>query len=139
MTELSWLGMGLIYIILIIPIILNRILGLKISRNLLQTVIPMSLQLILIGYYLEVLFRLNNVWLNIGWLLVMMLIANITTLKRAHLGIARMLPGQFIAIGISFLTVLFYFLLVALRLSPWYDAAYLVTIGGMLLGGIKPF
>ena len=47
-----------------------------------------------------------------------------------------MLPGQFIAIGISFLTVLFYFLLVALRLSPWYDAAYLVTIGGMLLGGI---
>ena len=25
MTELSWLGMGLIYIILIIPIILNRI------------------------------------------------------------------------------------------------------------------
>mgnify|MGYP002560978473 FL=1 len=136
MTELSWLGMGLIYIILIIPIILNRILGLKISRNLLQTVIHMSLQLILIGYYLEVLFRLNNVWLNIGWLLVMMLIANITTLKRAHLGIARMLPGQFIAIGISFLTVLFYFLLVALRLSPWYDAAYLVTIGGMLLGGI---
>ena len=136
MTELSWLGMGLIYIILIIPIILNRILGLKISRNLLQTVIHMSLQLILIGYYLEVLFRLNNVWLNIGWLLVMMLIANITTLKRAHLGIARMLPGQSIAIGISFLTVLFYFLLVALRLSPWYDAAYLVTIGGMLLGGI---
>ncbi len=136
MTELSWLGMGLIYIILIIPIILNRILGLKISRNLLQTVIHMSLQLILIGYYLEVLFRLNNVWLNIGWLLVMMLIANITTLKRAHLGIARMLPGQFIAIGIRFLTVLFYFLLVALRLSPWYDAAYLVTIGGMLLGGI---
>lgn len=62
MTELSWLGMGLIYIILIIPIILNRILGLKISRNLLQTVIHMSLQLILIGYYLEVLFRLNNVW-----------------------------------------------------------------------------
>ena len=65
MTELSWLGMGLIYIILIIPIILNRILGLKISRNLLQTVIHMSLQLILIGYYLEVLFRLNNVWLNL--------------------------------------------------------------------------
>lgn len=136
MTELSWIGMGLIYILLVIPLVLNRILGLKISRNLLQTVIHMSLQLILIGYYLEVLFRLNNVWLNIGWLMVMMLIANITTLKRAHLSLSRMLAGQFVAIGISFLTVLFYFLLVALRLSPWYDAAYLVTIGGMLLGGI---
>ena len=136
MTELSWLGMGLIYILLLIPLVLNRILGLKISRNLLQTVIHMSLQLILIGYYLEVLFHLNNLWLNIGWLMVMMLIANITTLKRAHLSLSRMLAGQFVAIGISFLTVLFYFLLVALRLSPWYDAAYLVTIGGMLLGGI---
>lgn len=136
MTELTWTGMGMIYLLLIIPFILNRILGLKLNRNIIQTVVHMSIQLILIGYYLEVLFQLNNLWLNIGWLSIMVIIANITTLKRAKLRITKMLPATFIAIAVSFMTVLMYFLLVALRISPWYDAAYLITIGGMLLGGI---
>lgn len=136
MTELTWLGMGLIYLLLLVPIAVNRILHLPLSRNLLQTVAVMSIQLILIGYYLEILFRLNNVWLNLGWLLVMVGVANWTTLRRTRLKWREMLCGQFVAILCAFLPVLFYFLLVALRVAPWYDAAYLVTIGGMLLGGI---
>ncbi len=136
MVDLSWLGMGLIYLLLLIPVAVNRLLGLPLSRNLVRTVAFMSVQLVLIGYYLEVLFRLNNLWLNLGWLLVMIAVANVTTLRRSRLPLFQLIWGQFAAVGCAFVVVLLYFLLAVLRLSPWYDAAYLVPIGGMILGGI---
>ncbi len=45
----------------------------------------MTVQLLLIGLYLEYIFILNNMWVNLAWVLIMVIIAAVTTVKRSDL------------------------------------------------------
>ena len=78
-------GLLAVYLLLFIPLWFNWRLKLGLNKELLWTVLRMSVQLLLVGYYLEYLFRWNRPGLNLLWLLVMLLVANVTTLKRSKL------------------------------------------------------
>ena len=122
------------YILLIIPfavILWNRI---PIFGEALTAVVRMTVQLILVGLYLQVVFKLNNAWLNAAWLMVMIFVADVSVLRGCRLKIRRLLGPIFGALLLGTVVPLLFFLGPILRLSNIFDAQYLVPLGGMILG-----
>ncbi|WP_068312682.1 ABC transporter permease [Polycladidibacter hongkongensis] len=132
---LSWSALALFYFILLLPIAVLWQMGLQsLIRSLLMSVARMSLQLLLVGVYLQVVFKLDHPALNLLWLLVMIGMAALTVGQRAKLPLRKMyLPLSFGLLG-GAVPVLAMFLLVLVQPTPWYHAQYLIPITGMLLG-----
>ena len=122
-------------LILLLPaFMLYRWKLLDMSYSMIFSVIRMAGQLCLVGLYLKYLFELNNLWLNLGWLLIMITIANHSILKGAGLCITRL----FLVTQLSLITAVsatsMFFLLILIKPQPFMDARYLIPIAGMLLG-----
>lgn len=127
---------SLIYVLLLllIPLGLCFFYELKLTKNILISASRMLLQLTFIGVFLKYLFTLNNSYVNILWLTVMVLSAVFTTIKSASIRIKALLLPTFI----SFFTVIFLIVLylnkIVISLDSIFSARYLIVIGGMLLG-----
>lgn len=93
----------------------------------------MTLQLIFVGYYLEYLFEYDNPWLNAGWILVMVAVADFATINRSELQTkwSLILP-IFAATFFGIIVIDFFFLELVIQLPKLMAAQY--TITGMVLG-----
>src|SRR5665811_1021193 len=47
--------------------------------------VRMTLQLIFVGYYLEYLFKYDNPWVNLAWIVIMVIVADFATIDRSEL------------------------------------------------------
>lgn len=124
-----------VYASLILPVGIFYALKMHtLSKDLIIAVAKMTVQLVFIAFYLVVLFDLNNLWLNLAWLVVMVLIANWTILGRTKMPKkAFFLP---VLIGLFSGTALIAGLFIGLLIQPdpWFDARYLIPLVGMILG-----
>lgn len=132
--DISWLDLGLGYVLIVIPLLIFRYYQTGLVRSTLIAIVRMSIQLLLVGAYLGVIFRWNNVWVNIAWVLVMVVVAAFTVVKRSELSRKFFLIPVLIAIAVSILLVDIYFLGVVIRLDFLFDARYFIPITGMLIG-----
>ncbi len=102
-------------------------------KDLIISIFRMVVQLIGIGIYLQYLFEINSLWLNCVWVLIMMIIANATIIKRAGLRRRVIFATSFLSIFISTLSV-GVLLLLTVGVTPLYDAPYMIPMVGMILG-----
>lgn len=72
--DVAWLDLIFFMLILIFPFLINKKLNLRLEKEILISVFRMTLQLVLVGLYLEFLFDLNSLMLNIVWLIIMILV-----------------------------------------------------------------
>lgn len=122
-------------IILIIPIIIiNTKLKININKKILNSIIRMSIQLSLVGVYLQYIFKINNGIINVIYLLIMIIVATISAARSSKLHLKKFLFPVFIALIIPQAVVLTFFNSFVTRLNYLLDARYLIPIGGMLLG-----
>ena len=126
--------MALLYGLCVLPWILLWLIGLRLSRDIGISLLRMSLQLALVGIYLKTLFTLNNPWLNGLWILVMLIVADITILKRAGLKARYFALATFTAIASSILFSTAYLVILVIQPTHFYDARYIVPLAGMILG-----
>ncbi|GAM61083.1 ybbM seven transmembrane helix protein [Vibrio ishigakensis] len=63
--------LALFSLTLIVPFSINRHFQLSLGKDIVLSVMRMTAQLILIGLYLEYLFDLNNLWVNMAWIAIM--------------------------------------------------------------------
>ncbi|GAM66677.1 ybbM seven transmembrane helix protein [Vibrio sp. JCM 19236] len=63
--------LALFSLTLIVPFSINRHFQLSLGKDIVLSVMRMTAQLILIGVYLEYLFDLNNLWVNMAWIAIM--------------------------------------------------------------------
>lgn len=126
--------MALLYGLCVLPWILLWLIGLRLSRDIGISLLRMSLQLTLVGIYLKTLFTLNNPWLNGLWILVMLIVADITILKRAGLKARYFALATFTAIASSILFSTAYLVILVIQPTHFYDARYIVPLAGMILG-----
>lgn len=77
--------MALLYGLCLLPWLLLWLIGLRLIRDIGISILRMSIQLALVGIYLKMLFDLNNPWLNGLWILMMLLVADFSILRRAGL------------------------------------------------------
>jgi putative ABC transport system permease protein len=118
-----------------IPILIFMYLKIRLIRNLLVSFIRMVCQLALVAVYLEYIFKLNYIWVNILWVALMIVVANQAILKQSSLRFKvfflRTLPIYFFSILLNFATFLILF-----DVATFFSARYLIPIGGMVLGNI---
>lgn len=107
-----------------VPLVKDTVIGL----------IRMSLQLSLVAVYLEYIFKYNSVWLNTLWVVVMILIAVYTSIKRMRLNF-RMFIVPFLISGFTSVMIIdAFFLGYIIKLDYIFDARYFIPISGMVLG-----
>jgi putative ABC transport system permease protein len=132
--DISYFSLFLCSLLLIVPFAVSIVLKLGLVRDTATSVLRMAVQLVLIGIFLKFLFQLNNPFLNIGWLLVMVIVATANIIQKVKVSIKVFLvPLLFSLVVATFFTVT-YFNLFVIRLSDITDARFLIVIGGMLLG-----
>lgn len=131
---LSLSSMILIYALMLIPLAIFFHFRLGLIRETLIALVRMTVQLLLVGLYLNYIFQLNNPLLNFLWLIVMLVVANLSILNKSGLRRGPLFWRSFMSISLSTLFVSGWFIVMAIRPEPMYDARYLIPITGMILG-----
>jgi len=126
--------MALLYGLCLLPILLLWLIGLRLSRDIGISILRMTIQLALVGIYLKTLFDLNNPWLNGLWILVMLIVADLSILRRAGLKARYFALATFTAIASSILFSTAYLVILVIQPTHYYDARYIVPLAGMILG-----
>lgn len=129
----SW-GLAAGYGLLILPFAIllwtkTPVLG-KISIS----IVRMTVQLLFVGLYLQVVFRLNYPWLNAVWVLAMITVADVSILHGAGLSFRQLWMPLFVSLIIGITIPLLYFVGVILHSSNLLEARFVIPIGGMILG-----
>ncbi|WP_444928381.1 ABC transporter permease (plasmid) [Microbulbifer sp. SSSA002] len=121
-STVAWSDLAFFYFIAIIPLSLLWSMGLKdLSRDLAISIVRMSIQLLVIGFYLQTVFDLDNLALNILWLVAMALIAAITSAGRAEMPRLKSAIPLTSAILIAMLPVLLMFIVVLSRTQAAHE------------------
>lgn len=125
------------FALLLIPIGIFIWLNLGLVRETIISAIRMAIQLLLVGVYLKYIFQINNGFVNLAWVLVMMVAANMSVLGKSGLKRKVFFWRTLAGIAVSTFIVSGWFILVAIRPEPLYDARYMVPIIGMILGNCQ--
>lgn len=126
--------MAILYALCLIPWLLLWLIGLRLSRDIGIGILRMTIQLSLVGIYLKTLFDLNEPWLNGLWIAIMLVVADISILRRAGIKARYFALATFAAIGSSILFVTAYLVILVIQPTHFYDARYVVPLAGMILG-----
>jgi len=132
--DIGWLDLALGFVLLVIPFFVLWYYKTGLLKPSVISVIRMTVQLLAVGLYLEYIFALNNIWVNLAWVLIMVIIATVTTVKRSNLHLQLYLVPVFVSLAISLIIVDVYFLGFVIKLENLFEAIYLIPITGMLLG-----
>lgn len=133
-VDLSIPAMVSMYALLLVPLAIFFHLKLGIIRETLIAAVRMTVQLVLVGLYLKYVFQLNNAYVSLLWVAVMLVVANVSILNKAGLKRSRFFWRSLAGVGGSTLFASGWFILISIRPDPLYDARYLVPITGMILG-----
>ncbi|GAA5217355.1 ABC transporter permease [Corallincola platygyrae] len=131
---ISWLQLAGFSLILLLPLVLNAWLKLGLAKESALAIARMSIQLVLVGLYLEFLFKLNSLWLNLLWLTVMLLVGSEAIISKAKLPYRALFMPVTLGLLIGLSPLLIILLTTLLQPSPTYSAQYLIPLAGMLLG-----
>lgn len=133
--DLTAFQVALAYIFVLIVLVFMRILGIKREKELIISSIRMTLQLILVGYVLVYIFDNPNPFITGGIIIVMEVFA-VHTVFGKHKDKLSLAFKKVIVFSMSIgtLSCLVYFLLIVVRISPWYKPQYFIPIAGMLIG-----
>jgi putative ABC transport system permease protein len=133
-VNIDYLSLIFGYIILIIPFYILWYYKTGLVKDAAVSFIRMTVQLLLVGLYLEFIFDLNSIWLNLFWVLIMTILATFTIVKRSELNKRYFLIPIFISILVSIIITDSFFLGFIIKLPKMFDARYFIPITGMLLG-----
>lgn len=123
------------YVFVIILILIVRMRGIAREKQILLSTVRMTVQLVLVGYLLVYLFDNINPFFTIGVVIIMEVFAVYNIFKRTKYRLSKRLKRAVaISMTIGTLSCLFYFLLVVLRVNPWYNPRYFIPIAGMIIG-----
>ncbi|HHS49748.1 MAG TPA: iron export ABC transporter permease subunit FetB [candidate division Zixibacteria bacterium] len=109
-------------------------LKLRLEKDMLVAVVRAFVQLILVGYILDLIFSLDRWFLVSAWLFLMMATASYNAMRRQTKRMSGLTARFFLAISISSLVSILFGVVVIVRPSPFWNPQYLIPIGGMIIG-----
>lgn len=133
--ELSLLQLAAAYIFVLLLIFVVKAKGIPREREILLASVRMTLQLMLTGYVLVLVFDNPHPFFTLLIIGIMQAFAVFNIYKRVKAPLSRAMK-QIIAFamisgtGVS----LFFFILVVIRLDPWFHPQYFIPLGGMIIG-----
>lgn len=133
-TDIGNLNLALAYGLLVFPLAIILWYRVPMLGDTVQSVVRMTVQLVLVGLYLEVVFRLDWWWLNLVWLIVMIAVADVSVVRGAGLRMRRFALPLFVALLVGSAVPLLFFVSVVLQRPFPLEAQFAIPIGGMILG-----
>lgn len=133
--DLQLWQMAASYIFIAILLLIVKARGISREKEIIISSVRMTLQLIITGYVLIFLFDNANPYLTLLVIAVMEAFAINNVYKRTKMDLGKRLK-KIIAFSMlaGTLLSLVYFLLIVVRINPWYDPRYFIPIAGMLVG-----
>lgn len=132
--DISFLALSASYLLLLLPLAVLLYLRLPLIKDAAIAVIRMTAQLLFVGFYLEIVFRLNNPFLSLLWLLVMVAVADGSILRGCRLRVQKFMLPVFIALLTGTAIPVLVFVVPILQRANWLDAQYVIPLAGMVLG-----
>lgn len=133
-ADIRYFDLAIGYAMLIVPLAIILWYRIPIFSQTLIAVARMTVQLLFVGLYLQIVFRLNNNWLNAAWVLVMIVVADVSIVRSTDLRIGMVLQPLFFALLAGTTIPLLFFIGIILRRPELFEAQYVIPIGGMILG-----
>ena len=134
LTHISYTNLGICYLLLIIPLGIIMWLKLPLVKDSLIAVLRMTLQLLFVGVYLHVIFEIDNPWVNGLWLLTMIIVADVSIVRRSKLRLKFFLVPVAVGLILGTMLPLLVFLYPVLQTEKVLQAQYAIPIGGMIMG-----
>lgn len=123
------------FIFIVILMLIVKIKGISREKEIVISSLRMTLQLVFTGYLLTYLFENKNPFYTVLVLAIMETFAVKNVFKRVKVPLSSKLRKIITFSMICGTTSsLLYFILVVVRLSPWYEPRYIIPIGGMIIG-----
>lgn len=132
--DLNYFKFFLGYALMLIPIFILWYYKTGLVKDTIIGVIRMTIQLLLVGVYLQYIFDLNNVYINLLWVILMSIISSTTIIRRSGLKLKLFFVPVFISGLISIAITDAYFLGFIIAMENIFDARYFIPITGMLFG-----
>ena len=132
-ADISVSGMIFAFAAVAVSLIILTNLKIKLRKEVILTFVRMTVQLLLVGLYLQVLFDINNPFLNAAYVFVMMIAADYTVLRSSGFTM-KLFIYTLPAYMISITAVLVYYMIAVFSPDNVLDARYIIPIAGMLLG-----
>ncbi|MBD2204502.1 iron export ABC transporter permease subunit FetB [Calothrix sp. FACHB-1219] len=92
------------------------------------------LQLAVLGYVLDFIFAVNNVWAVVGIVVIMLTITAIVSRNRISQKLPRLLPWVWGSIFVSTALTVLYSIFLIIEPDRWYEPRYLIPLAGVVLG-----
>jgi putative ABC transport system permease protein len=109
--------------------------GISREKQIIFASFRMTIQLIIAGYILTYIFDHPSPWLTLSIIVVMEVFAIRNIFKQVKYEMDRKLKGiAAISLCAGTLISLFYFNMVVIHFSPWYEPRYFIPIAGMIVG-----
>ena len=123
-----------IYLLLIFPLGLILWLKIPILGKTVIAIVRMTVQLLLVGFYLQFIFHKNNIWITAGWLIIMILVADVSIARSTGLRLRKLGPGLFLSLLPGTAIPLLYFTYLVVGPDAAMEPQYVIPIAGMILG-----
>jgi ABC transporter, permease protein len=134
--EISLIGVGLGLLLMGIPIYVHYRFHTGQAMPIVISCLRMVVQLLLVGFYLQYLFALNNEWVNVAWLIVMVGVCAFDLLGRVNLSRRLFMPVVGLSVLLSVGAIICYFILVVLQLNSLFESRYFIPLCGSLMGNV---
>lgn len=132
--EIGYGGLAASYLLLLLPLGTMLWLRIPLIGQTLTAALRMTVQLLLVGFYLQFLFARHNPWLTGLWLVIMIGVADVSILRSSRLCVRCFAGPLFLSLAAGTALPLLFFLLLLLRLPDIMNPQYVIPIAGMILG-----
>ncbi|BCL70109.1 putative ABC-type uncharacterized transport system, permease component [Vibrio nigripulchritudo MADA3029] len=132
--DISWALLLLFSLTLCVPLYINQRFQLGLAKDVGISVLRMSVQLILVGVYLEFVFKLNSLTLNVVWVLIMAGIGTSAILDKAKLPAKPLFSSILTGLVVGLSPLIAILCVVIVQPEPVYSSQYVIPLSGMLIG-----
>jgi putative ABC transport system permease protein len=132
--SLSYYDVAIASLLIVVNLALSLGFRLGLARSLMVASIRMVVQLLLVGYALEWIFSLEQPAPVLAMALLMATVAGVTAVQHTGYRFAGVYWDSLVAILSASFLVTGYSVVGVLRLTPWYEAQYVIPLFGMVLG-----
>ncbi len=133
-VQVSPLRLAMGYGLIIFPLAVVLWYKTKMVKQIAVAVTRMTLQLLFVGLYLQVVFQIDKWWLTSLWLIVMITVADFSIVKGCSIRLSKFWWQLFIALLLGTAIPLFYFIAVIIGKPDILSARFAIPVGGMILG-----
>jgi putative ABC transport system permease protein len=131
---IGWEGLALATLFVVFVGVVSIRMSLGITRDLALATVRTYVQLIALGFILRWVFGINQPWLVLAIMALMVLFAAQIVVRRSPDAPRGIFASSFLAMALTGFIVTFAVTGVIVQVQPWYLPQYVIPLAGMVLG-----